>query len=81
MLEDLDSIPWGQLQHAMGTAEDVPGDLRDLAFGDDAARDHAVGSLCNTICHQGSVYEATAPAVPFLVEMVVDRGAAGSARR
>lgn len=73
MQEDLDAIPWGRLQHALGTAEDVPGYLRDLAFGDDAARRHALDMLYNCICHQGSVDEATAPAVPFLVEMVVDR--------
>lgn len=30
MLEGIDSVPWGELEHAYGSAEDVPGLLRKL---------------------------------------------------
>lgn len=73
MLVGLDAVEWSNLRHAYGTAEDVPELLREVAFGDDAARHGTITRLCGTIWHQGDVYEATAPAVPFLVEIIVAR--------
>lgn len=69
MLEDLDSVAWDRLQHAYGTAEDVPGLLRELVQGDAAATRTAMTTLWGTVWHQGSVYEASAPTVPFLAEI------------
>ncbi|MFE9456758.1 HEAT repeat domain-containing protein [Streptomyces californicus] len=63
---DLDAQPWASYTHAYGGAEDVPGHLRALAGDDDAAADEAQSELYGSILHQGSVYEATAKAVPFL---------------
>ena len=47
---------------------------------DEATVDEAFAELFNTIWHQGTVYEATAPAVPFLVALIVDRSVAQRSR-
>lgn len=70
MLEGLDLIEWGKLRHAYGPATDVPGLLRDLAAIDAGVRDAAMHELCGNIHHQSDVYEASAYAVPFLVELL-----------
>ncbi|MBP5934635.1 hypothetical protein F3K43_00060 [Streptomyces sp. LBUM 1476] len=62
---DLDDIQWHTLTHAYGTAEDVPALIRALYEGGEQAQE-ALGELYGTVYHQGSVYEASAPAVPFL---------------
>ena len=67
---DLDRIRWAELEHAYGSAEDVPGCLRDLASPDDEVAAQAEQELWSSIVHQGSVYEATAPAVPYLARLV-----------
>ncbi|WP_339151848.1 HEAT repeat domain-containing protein [Streptomyces sp. F41] len=66
---DLDALPWPSYGHAYGSAEDVPGCLRALAGDDDAAADEAQSELYGSILHQGSVYEASAQAVPFLARI------------
>ena len=68
MLEGLDEVPWDELHHAYGTAEDVPEILRSLVAGG-ASAEEAVHELFGNIWHQGSLYEATAHAVPFLIEI------------
>jgi hypothetical protein len=66
VLTDLDEVDWAGLTHAYGPADDVPELLRDLAGGDD----DALYALYGNIWHQGTVYEATAYAVPFLIEIL-----------
>ena len=70
MLESIDSVNWSKISHAYGPATDVPAQLRALAFGDDQERKHALHELHGNIWHQHTIYEATAYAVPFLVELV-----------
>ena len=70
MLEGLDDIDWKHLQHAYGTAEDVPELMRALISEEKAQRDRAVYELFGKIWHQGTIYEASAPAVPFLIELL-----------
>ncbi|WP_424918134.1 HEAT repeat domain-containing protein [Streptomyces sp. wa1064] len=65
----LDAQPWASYTHAYGSAEDVPGCLRALAGDDDAAAEEAQSELYGSILHQGSVYEASAKAVPFLARI------------
>ena len=72
VLEKLDEVAWVELTHAYGNATDVPGLLRQLAALDPLTADAAVGALFGNIWHQGTVYQATAPAVPFLLELVAD---------
>lgn len=68
MLEQLNAIPWERLHHAFGSAADVPGLLRALArSGID--QEEAISELFGNIWHQGTVYEASSYAVPFLVEI------------
>lgn len=70
MLKGIDEIDWGRLEHAYGPATDVPGMLRQLTSPDPGERGEAVQALFGTIWHQGTVYEASAHAVPFLIELL-----------
>lgn len=70
MLEELSSIDWHSLSHAYGPADDVPQLLRDLASPHEQIRSRALGTFYTNIYHQGTVYQASAYAVPFLLELV-----------
>lgn len=76
-MEELNQVDWNRLQHAygkgvvplaavnvsLGIAGDVAGSI--AALRDDPS--FAIGDgLYSNICHQGTVYEATAHAVPFI---------------
>ncbi|GAA3208145.1 hypothetical protein ACFO1B_18785 [Dactylosporangium siamense] len=67
--DELDTIDWTALTHAYGEAEDLPELVRAL-YDADAAGD-ALHELYATVWHQGSVYPATAAAVPFLAHAAV----------
>ncbi|MFF7472730.1 hypothetical protein [Streptomyces sp. NPDC008092] len=69
---DLDRVDWSRLQHAYGSAEDVPALLRDLASPVEKTAAEAEEELWSSIVHQGTVYAATAPAVPFLARLVAE---------
>ncbi|TMG51826.1 MAG: hypothetical protein E6H89_07860 [Chloroflexi bacterium] len=73
MLEGLDAVPWHQLHHAYGRADDVPSLLRDVAIGSETVRERAIDQLFGCLDHQGTVYEASAFAVPFLAEIAGDK--------
>ena len=70
MSEQLSSINWSELSHAYGAADDVPQLLTDLTSRDEHIRGHAMGTLYTNIYHQGTVYQASAYAAPFLIELV-----------
>jgi hypothetical protein len=70
MLEGLDTIDWASLRHAYGQASNVPGWLRALLSPNAKVRQEAIYELFGTIYHQGTVYSATAAAVPFLDELL-----------
>lgn len=70
MLEGLERIPWSELKHAYGEASDVPGLIRDLTSPDEDVRGRAMFALFGNIWHQGTVYEASPHAVPFLQELL-----------
>jgi hypothetical protein len=67
---ELDEVQWHALSHAYGPAEDVPELIRALYQDDEETADEAIYELCGTIHHQGTVYPASAPAVPFLAHAV-----------
>jgi hypothetical protein len=69
MLEELRQVPWSKLRHAYGSARDTPRHLRALSSRWKFRRDRAIDKLSWSIVHQGSVYEAAAYAVPFLIEL------------
>ena len=64
----LDSIPWARLEGPDGTSDGVPAAIRSLWSTDEGERAAAVGELQEKLWHQGTVYEVTAPAVPFIAE-------------
>jgi len=70
MLDGLDNIPWETLNHAYGSAEDVPDLLRALTHDGDDIRDMTLYTLYSNLWYQGTVYQATAYAVPFLIELL-----------
>ena len=69
----LDSPQWSALQHAYGSASDIPPLLRSVA-SDVACSDAAEGTpwfdLWSALCHQGDVYPASFAAIPHLVDAV-----------
>jgi HEAT repeat protein len=72
VLAGLDEIDWAELEHAYGSADDVPGLIRVLASTEPDERERARRTLYGNIFHQGSRYEATAYAVPFLARLAAD---------
>ncbi len=75
MLDGLEHIDWHALSHAYGEADDVPGLLRDILSSDDERREQALTMLSLSLCHQGTVYSASAHAVPFLVALLTNDAA------
>lgn len=76
-LEELDAVAWDRLAHAYGVGvtgdalhDDVAASLTLLEDDPDGAIHDA---LYANICHQGTVYEATAYAVPFLVAVAAGK--------
>lgn len=74
MLEGLKDIDWAGLHHAYGSASDVPQLIRDLASRRARTRNKALRSLYGNIFHQGTRWEASRYAVPFLYELLADPG-------
>lgn len=69
MLEGIDSVPWGELEHAYGSAEDVPGLLRKLLNPDPAVRSETIWTLYGNVFHQGTRFPASPYVIPFLIEL------------
>jgi hypothetical protein len=72
MLDGLPTVDWASLEHAYGSAADVPDQLRALTSADPEEREDARWHLFGNIVHQGSRYQASAYAVPFLLELLAD---------
>ena len=68
----LESIPWSQLDHAYGPAVEVPSLLYAVSLGADPVRLEAWWELWGNVHHQGTVYGATPPCVPFLAQIAAD---------
>lgn len=78
-LGELDRVAWGELHHAYGrgvtgprATHDVRAALAGLGDDDDDAVPSAVYALFGNVCHQGTIYEATAHAVPFIAAVASD---------
>ncbi|MFE0517054.1 HEAT repeat domain-containing protein [Streptomyces sp. NPDC058964] len=66
---DLDRVAWPELHHAYGPADDLPDLLRAVTASDEETAAEAEQELWSGIVHQGTVYGATAAAVPFLARL------------
>jgi len=66
-LDGLDEIDWKSLEHAYGSAHNVPTILRGLLAEEEQV--HSLGALYGALYHQGSLYSSTPYAVPFLVRI------------
>ncbi|WP_086820732.1 hypothetical protein [Allokutzneria sp. NRRL B-24872] len=72
MLAGLSDIAWYRLDHAYGSAENVPDLLRAAASADGDAALEAIEELYGSVVHQGSVYSSTPFVLPFVFEIVAD---------
>jgi hypothetical protein len=69
LLQGLGLIPWENLEHAYGSARDVPDLLRNLLNPDPEVRRKTIWTLYGNVFHQGTRYPATPYVVPFLIKM------------
>jgi len=70
-LDGLDAVAWQDLEHGGGSAADVPVRLRRIAVAEGEQQcGEAFTALADTLWQQGAIFEATPPAVPFLVELL-----------
>ena len=70
MLDRLDDIDWAGLHDGCGSAAQIPVLLRELASSRSERWSQAASQLFGSIYHQGTRWEASAPAIPFLVELI-----------
>lgn len=70
MLAQLDSVEWADLTHAYGDASDVPNLIRSLLSPSKQTRESSLEELFGNIWHQGTVYEASVHALPFLIDLL-----------
>ncbi|MFD2686338.1 hypothetical protein ACFS5L_16025 [Streptomyces phyllanthi] len=68
------TINWGELTHAYGSAEDIPGLFARLGGTED---DQVWQELWSALCHQGSVYSASWAAMPVLADIAAARAPGG----
>ncbi|WP_280881686.1 hypothetical protein [Streptomyces pseudovenezuelae] len=68
------TIDWHELTHAYGSAEDIPGLFARLGGTED---DDVWTALWSSLCHQGSVYDASWAALPQLTEIARGRAPGG----
>jgi hypothetical protein len=64
----ISDVNWPELEHAYGTAVDVPQMLAGLAANDAQWRGH-LDDLVGSVTHQGSSYSSTAPALRVVARL------------
>ncbi|MER6631079.1 HEAT repeat domain-containing protein [Streptomyces sp. NPDC000987] len=72
MFDGLHDIDWASMEHAYGSAEEVPALLTALRSPDAGKRRKALDRFYGAVHHQGSVYPSTAASLPFLFELAAD---------
>ncbi|PSL51892.1 hypothetical protein B0I31_11788 [Saccharothrix carnea] len=75
----LDDVDWSALTHAYGPAVEVPELVRGLVADDPAVRESALDGMYGAVHHQGSVFDSTVAAIPFLLEVAGRPGLPGRA--
>ncbi|MEU0900028.1 hypothetical protein [Streptomyces massasporeus] len=70
ILKGLGRVQWGDLEVPRGSARDIPTLLSKAAWSDRETGSLALDNLADLVCELGFVIsEATAPTVPFLLEL------------
>ncbi|MFF3615641.1 HEAT repeat domain-containing protein [Streptomyces sp. NPDC002580] len=72
MFRGIDEVDWASMEHAYGSAADVPELLRGLASPYPQERETALDGMYGAVHHQGDVYDSTLAAVPFLLALAGD---------
>ncbi|MGW4303572.1 HEAT repeat domain-containing protein [Streptomyces sp. NPDC004646] len=72
MFDGLHDIDWASMEHAYGSAGEVPALLWALRSPDPEERRKALDRFYGAVHHQGSVYPPTAASLPFLLELAAD---------
>jgi hypothetical protein len=75
MFDGLHDIDWASMEHAYGSAEEVPALLWALHSPDAEERRKALDRFYGAVHHQGDVYPVTAASLPFLFELAADGAA------
>jgi hypothetical protein len=71
-LLSLESPKWAELDHAYGSAENLPNLIRQLEAlpPEGSFESEPYSTLWSSLCHQGDVYSASYAAVPHLVRVL-----------
>ena len=77
MFEGLDRINWASMNHAYGSAEDVPELLHRLVSNDPEERELGLGGMYGAVHHQGDIYDCTVASIPFLLQAVANPNVPG----
>ncbi|MER6075358.1 HEAT repeat domain-containing protein [Streptomyces sp. NPDC001817] len=72
MFDGLHDIDWASMEHAYGSAAEVPALLWALRSPEAEERRKALDRFWGAVHHQGSVYRPTAASLPFLFELAAD---------
>ncbi|HEY9367213.1 hypothetical protein, partial [Streptomyces sp.] len=70
ILKGMSRVRWHELTHAYGSAQDVPGRLSRVAWGDARTSAEALSDLALWL-GELAVFDATVAAVPFLWDLAV----------
>lgn len=70
ILKGMSRVRWHELTHAYGSAQDVPGRLSRVAWGDARTSADALSDLALWL-GEVAVFDATVAAVPFLWDLAV----------
>jgi hypothetical protein len=65
-----DSVPWGDLRQAHGSAERVPEAIRALAAAQPDDVEESYWRLDNVVVLQGSVFEAAFYVIPYMLAII-----------
>ncbi|QKG23872.1 HEAT repeat domain-containing protein [Actinomadura verrucosospora] len=72
MFSGLYDIDWSSMEHAYGSAEEVPALLLAMRSSDAEERRKALGRFYSAVHHQGDVSPCTTASLPFLFELADD---------
>ncbi|MFD0480489.1 hypothetical protein ACFQ0B_79445 [Nonomuraea thailandensis] len=72
MFDGLYDIDWSSMEHAYGSAGEIPELMLALRSADRRERHQALEQYYSAVHHQGGVYPCTTASLPFLFELAGD---------